>query len=237
MRSGQNSTEIRRQNKIRTALFVLEQGSVSRQEIALSLGFSLPTVFQNVNELLNAGLLCEEGEFESTGGRKAKKLSINPGYGDAAGLEVTRHHIRLVLTDMTGHMLDQNEINCAYSNTDRYYQELGKAVQAFLESNHADQSRFAGVGVSLPGILNKQLGLLQKSYTLDVSDVSLRNFSSCIPYSTCFDNDATNAACAEIRDKSSDTVFLSLNETVGGAICIGGRLYDGDNFKARNSDI
>lgn len=232
MRKRSNNTEIRRQNRSRTAQFVLERGSVSRNELALSLELSLPTVFQNVNELLEMGLLCESGEYESTGGRKAKMLSINPAFGNVVGVEISRTHIGMVLTDVSGSMHAQSEIPCAYMDTDAYYRKLGEELRLFLTSNGVDAAGLIGVGISLPGILNKQLGILQKSYILNVMDISLQKFKDYLPFPTCFNNDATNAACAEIRDRNRDAVYLSLNETVGGAICIGGELYDGDNFKS-----
>ena len=37
---------------------------------------SMPTVLQNIKELSNENLIKESGEFESSGGRKAKAISI-----------------------------------------------------------------------------------------------------------------------------------------------------------------
>ena len=43
----------------------------SRQEIAQSLGISLPTTTRNLNALQESGFIENAGEFQSTGGRKA----------------------------------------------------------------------------------------------------------------------------------------------------------------------
>ena len=71
--------EIKRLNRIRTIKYILDAKKVSRQDIAAALGFSMPTVLQNVADLIDCGLVCEAGEYGSTGGRKAKALSICEG--------------------------------------------------------------------------------------------------------------------------------------------------------------
>ena len=45
----------------------------SKAELAKELNLSMPTVLTNVNELIAKGIIAENGEYESTGGRKAKK--------------------------------------------------------------------------------------------------------------------------------------------------------------------
>lgn len=51
----------------------------------------MPTVLSNVNELLASGIAVEMGEYESTGGRKAKMISINPAYRYAVGIKLLQN--------------------------------------------------------------------------------------------------------------------------------------------------
>ena len=46
------------------------------------------------------------------------------------------------------------------------------------------------------------------------------------------ENDANCAAFAQLRGTKKDAVYLSLNDTVGGAIFLNGNLYRGDGFKS-----
>ena len=50
----------------------------SKQQIANDLNLSLPTVYQNLSELLEAGLIDYTGAQRSSGGRPAKQLSVIP---------------------------------------------------------------------------------------------------------------------------------------------------------------
>ena len=48
----------------------------TRQLLAEQCGISMPTLYQNLNELMDEGLVCDSGEEQSTGGRKARGLDI-----------------------------------------------------------------------------------------------------------------------------------------------------------------
>lgn len=199
------------------------------------LGFSMPTVFQNIIELIEMGLICEAGEYGSTGGRKAKILTLKEGFRCVVGLEVTKNHIRQVLMDMSWKVLDTIHVRCPYSNTQEYYDHLGDLVEQLLSRNAIKpdgEYGLIGVGISIPGIIDQDMALLRQSHTLGVSNISVRQFAQNIPYRTCFENDANNAAYAEIRDKQQNLVYLSLNDTVGGAIYLNGEIYKGDNYKS-----
>ena len=65
------------------------------------LNLSMPTVLSNVNELLANGIAVETGEYESTGGRKAKRISINPAYRYAVGIRITAKHAGFVLVNLS----------------------------------------------------------------------------------------------------------------------------------------
>ena len=66
-------------NKRKIAKYIYHHDGASKQEIAQELGLSMPTVLQRVKELIGEGVVTESGEYESTGGRKAKALSIAAG--------------------------------------------------------------------------------------------------------------------------------------------------------------
>ena len=57
--------ELKRNNKMRIAEYISQSASVSKAEIASGLDISMPTVLQNVKELIAAGLVEETGEYES----------------------------------------------------------------------------------------------------------------------------------------------------------------------------
>ena len=235
MRTTNSNIEIKRQNKIKIVQYILKHEKVSRQELAVALGFSLPTVFQNVTELMELGMVCEAGEYGSTGGRKAKVLKIKEGFCCAAGIEITKDDICFVLVDLN-QKLDYIERKVLpYENTQEYYSKLGEAVGELLKKNGITAkgtTQLAGVGISVPGIIDHDLGMLRESYELGVENVSIRHFSKYIPHAFCCESSANCSAYAVLNAEQKSAVYLSLSDTVRGAVFIDGKVYKGDNFCA-----
>lgn len=207
----------------------------SRQEIAAALGFSMPTVFQYVNDLMEKGLIMEAGEYGSTGGRKAKILKVCGDFRYAIGAEVKNSCVRMVLLDFSGTLVDKEIFPIQYENTFDFYQSFGACVQRFALKNSmvkANPQRLLGVGVSLPGIIDPSFGVLRQSRTLNVANVGLASFSRSIPYDVSYENDANNAAFAEMGGGDKNIVYLSLNDTVDGAIVFRSEIYRGDHFRS-----
>ena len=98
MEQKASNAEMKRLNKILASQNTsYHHGTASKQELASALGFSMPTVLQRVRELMKEGIVTESGEYESTGGRKAKVLSIESRVRFALGLDITRNHVSFVL--------------------------------------------------------------------------------------------------------------------------------------------
>ena len=81
--------------KSKILTYIIDHEATSKVELSKNLNLSMPTVLSNVNELLADKIVMETGAYESTGGRKAKRISMNPhiplcgwnrNYGKACGL-------------------------------------------------------------------------------------------------------------------------------------------------------
>ena len=80
--------------------YIINNKITSKAELAQNLSLSMPTVLSNVNELIDRNMVIEIGEYESTGGRKAKRIGINPAYKYAVGVVITANHLGIVLLNM-----------------------------------------------------------------------------------------------------------------------------------------
>ena len=128
-------------NKGRIARFISLQGTTSKAEISSRLNLSMPTTLQNVKLLIEEGIVEETGEYASTGGRKAKALSVRSGAGYGAGVDITNNHVTMVMVNGKKEMIAGKRSRIPYENSPRYYEELIKAVKAFMESQEIDQSK------------------------------------------------------------------------------------------------
>ncbi|MDD2958606.1 MAG: ROK family transcriptional regulator [Lachnospiraceae bacterium] len=224
--------EIKKKNRIKIAKFILEQGTASKNEIAAALKISMPTVLQNVKELQDAGIVIEEGEYHSNGGRKAKALSIEGSTGYAVGMDITANHITLVLVNMKRRLLCKERSRLTYADEPSYYEKMGAMLENFIFRSQVDREKILGVGISLPGIVNKEEKVLIRSHALGVGNISFHNFHNLIPYPYEIENDANCAAYAELTGKKENAVYLSLSNTVGGAIYLNNHFYLGEHFRS-----
>lgn len=232
MRNKTNVAELKISNKAKIAKFIYKQNETSKQEICQLLGLSMPTVLQNIKELVESGIVSEVGKYQSTGGRKAKVLSIADNVKYSIGIDITKNHTSFVLLDVKGTLIEKKRIRYNYESSIDYYQTLGIHLDKFIEESNIDTDKILGVGISIPGIIDEDNLMLTNSHTLKVQNISLKNFSQFINYDTCFKNDANSAAYAEISLNNKQCIYLSISNTVGGAIYMNDSIYKGDNFKS-----
>lgn len=226
------SNEKKQYNRSRIARFILKVGTASKPEIASALNLSMPTVLQNVKELTDAGVIREVGEYQSTGGRKAKTLSVVSESRYAVGMDITANHVSFVLIDLKANVVRWKRNRQSYEHSPSYYQSVRDGLDLFLQEIQVDRGKLLGTGISLPGIIDKSTATLVKSHILNVENISLQVLSQYFDQEPAYENDASAAAMAELGHHSGNAVYLSLSNTVGGAIYIDQELYPGDHFRS-----
>lgn len=210
---------------------MLQEEKTSKVELSKKLNISMPTVLSNVNELAEFGIVEEVGEYESTGGRKAKSIGIRKDFRYAVGMNLTANHIGLVLVNFGGEIEKWERKRIKFSPDVTYFQSISGEVSQFMEDVE-EKDKILGIGISLPGIIDKQNKMLLKSHALQLENYSLHILEQVMPLPVCFENDANSAMMAENLKQDANEIYLSLNNTVGGAIAMKGSLFGGENYKA-----
>ncbi len=225
--------EVKRKNRNDVFRYICKNAMVSNPDISYALKISLPTVTQITKELIEEGFVEEKGALESTGGRRAKALAVSENVGKAIGLDITKNHISLVLTDLTGEILKYERIFLPYVAEDAYYREVNDKLETFLEQNRCSEQKILGLGISFPGIIDLDKKLVTYSHVLGVKALPFEFVSSFFAYPCHFLNDANAGAYAEgIQSESMERFFyLSLSNTVGGAVYSSHGLEQGKNFR------
>lgn len=226
-----NSISKKNISKSKILSYMLAYGKTSKVELAKGLNLSMPTVLSNVNELMELGMIEEVGEYESTGGRKARTIAIRKDYKYAVGVAITAKHIVVVLVNLAGEIVKSERTRTVFSPSIEYYNKLSEVIQSFL-SEKVDRDKILGIGVSLPGIIQSDERMLLKSHALQLENYSLKMIEQIIPYPVYFENDANASMMAENIGTKENVIYLSLNNTLGGAICLNGELFSGENRKA-----
>lgn len=232
MNKNAEISDIKRLNKIKIAKWIAERGRTSKAEISVSLKLSMPTTLQNVKELVQQGIVIEEGDYQSTGGRKAKMLAIAGDLGYVIGVDITRHHMKVVAVNLRKELLYMEREQKNYEDTIEYYEYLGKRIDSFVDKHRIPVNKVVGVGISVPGIIDRNQDIILKSHVLEVENLSLKRFCQYIKYDYAVENDANSAAYAAFSGERKNAVYLSLSDTVGGAVFLQNKLYLGENYKS-----
>jgi predicted NBD/HSP70 family sugar kinase len=229
-------TERRRQtrNNIYQYMFFSDTPH-SKQEIASDLSLSLPTVHQNLAELIEAGLVRRDGTQQSTGGRRAMRLTIAENAHFAVGVSITENGLRFLAAN-----LRMQEI--AYKRTQRLtineIDDLGRLLadelEKFLDEYGLNRSKLLGVGIAIPAVIDSERNEISLAPTLHLKDISLDKITQYLPYPYYVSNDATSGGYAEWFTQTAQDcmAYLFLEIGVGGAVLLNGAPYEGENRRS-----
>ena len=216
-------------------LQMIRAGETSRAEIARATGLARSTVSQRVGALVDLGLVVEEGDARSTGGRPATRLRLNPSGGVVLAADLGAHHDRLTVSDLAGRVLAEETGQRAIA--DGPADILGWVSETFL----AQLARLGrgvdsvvGVGIGVPGPVEFAAGRAVKPpimpgwHGVSIPD----HFADALPgVAVLVDNDVNIMAVGEYRttwrDNVSDLVYVKVATGIGAGIIAGGRLQRG----------
>lgn len=207
----------------------------SKQEIARDLNLSLPTVYQNVAELLDGGLIEYAGAGQSLGGRPAMQLRIVADARVAIGISITGHRLRFTAADLSREETAYKDLSHQLNVEDAHYAEfVARQLEIFIDENGIDRSRLLGVGITLAGIILPEEQTVFYAPTLYIRNVSLKKLIEAIPYPVYTENDASSGGFAEWfgSNERESMAFLSLADGVGGAVLVNGDQYAGKNYRS-----
>lgn len=230
-----STAELRRQNRNRIYQFLYHStGPVTKQMISEGLSLSLPTITQNFRDLMESGLIRWGHSLDSTGGRKPKTIEVIDDARIALGVEITMDAIRLVAVDLRGSCLADTLVPLRFFDSDEYLCRLEEEIERLIQTNHFDRKKLLGVGIALPGVLEKETGVIALAPSLNIRKMTVQSITRHIHFPVRVENDATSGARAETWGSQDEAVraYVSISEGVGGCIMYGTHPYPGNNGRA-----
>ncbi len=204
--------------------------ALSRVAIAEETGLTRPTVSQIVGELLESGLVQEEGPGESRGGKPPTILSFTDDTYQVIGLHLSGRRIIGTVTDLRGRILAR----ASHITADTAHVVAG--LTRVLDNLCAQATRpLLGIGVSVPGVVDPLNGIVRYTAYLNWRDLPLveRLAPHCdddVPI--YLDNDTKLAALGErifgAGDGIDNMVVIMVGVSgIGAGIVIDGEIYHG----------
>ncbi len=229
------SLYIRDLNKASIFSLIHKYGPISRKELASNTDYSTATITNHVNTLLENNYVIETDKGHSTGGRRPVYLVVNPNKAYIFVLSVEVKNIDLVLFNLDFEIVENKsfEIN---SKPEEIMNEINIEIENILLNQGISENRIMGIGVSVPGIIDRENQSLVFAPNLgwkniEIADIIKKKFN----FPIIIENEANAAALGEKEFGNYDSdslVYVSINEGVGCGIIIDDRLYRGSSGNA-----
>lgn len=232
-------TERRRVTRNSIYQFIMKSREpVSKQEIAAVLGFSLPTIHQNIAELSDAGLIRVGKPKRSTGGRPPIGYEINPDARFSMAVAISSNHFRLWAGNMRQEELAFKSVPVPNVLSDEISgDQLRSEINRFILENGLGREKLLGIGITIPGVFDERNDQIVLSPTLKMKNFSMRSVigESDVPIQVM--NDSSSAGVEELLERkrngdSQDFVCLFLENGIGGAIFRDGKAFRGMNGRS-----
>ncbi len=225
----------------RSALLNLlnERGAMSRKDLAQELGVTAAAITSICADLLSSGALTEKGILreERRVGRKKIMVGINYSYRYALAITIETLDTVVTVSDLKGdfHMSKNIRTNTSIS-PEKFLEQIAEEGLHLLKTQQIPQEMLLGVGVSIPGAVDRKRGIQKAAYSLWNRTVDLRG---CLgKYFDCpilVENNINAIAKAEMifgcGRKYNNLLFLKWGPGVGSALVIQNQLYESNISK------
>ncbi|WP_438295176.1 ROK family protein [Streptomyces sp. HUAS TT7] len=237
--------DLRRDNRGAVLRRLYFDGPTSRQALGPATGLSSGSISNVVAELVADGLLEDAGVVDSDGGRPRTLLRVAPASGHLIGVDVGETRVRVELFDLVLRELAQVELALDAGGYDvgHIVGRIREGVAAVLGESGLDPERLLGVGVGVPGIVDRTSpdGAVVHGQTIGWDAVPLESLlrdSLQLPPSTRYfiENGAKTLGQAEMwfggGRGASDAAIVLFGSGVGACIVTGGAIYGGAHSSA-----
>ncbi|MFI5813033.1 ROK family transcriptional regulator [Streptomyces sp. NPDC051643] len=228
------SRDIRTANRYEVLRQIIAKSPTSRQELAAVTGLSLATVATLVGELLDLGMLTEVGFEDSAGGRPRGLVSVDASGGALIGVDIAETYVRVELFDLALNVLARaaEDMRPGESRPEQVVGHVVTAVESVVSQAGPGGARVLGVGVSVPGQVDRDTGISEYAPNWDWHDVPLLDLlSEHLAYPLHLDNPLRACTVAELWFGAArgrgDAVVVNLGTGVGAGLALGGALHRG----------
>lgn len=232
--TGATTRNIRKSNRKKIFHLIYEKNAISKQDIAAQLKISLPTVTQNIAELEKMDLIEKNGFFKSTGGRKAKIISIRAQARIALGVEIRAEGCTIAAVDLYGTVIAQQLFELPFQYCEQYFISLCKEIECFIGALKIPHSKILGLGIIIQALISDDGQRVTYGKILDCTGLNTSFFQDYFHFPCRLFHDAEAAARNELweRPDITDAVFFNIRENLSGAVIIGGKFHKANELKS-----
>ncbi len=216
--------------------------SLSCADLYVRINKSFPLIAKLLNELIEEGLVIENGYAVSTGGRRPLTYAIQEDVMYVVSVAMDQFVTRVAIMDMQNKFITQVEnIELDLAGNEKALPELIEKIEDMIQSSCIPKNKINGVGIGMPGFVNAEKGINYTFLKGPHKSIS-HTISEKIGLPVYIDNDSSLVALAEQRfgaaiDKKNAMV-INVGWGIGLGLILNGQLFRGhDGFAGEFSHI
>ncbi len=174
---GINLGNVKMSNRSAVLQVLNDQGATSRKDIAEAVGLTPATVTMICNDLLEEGIIQEigEAEEEKRAGRKKILVDINYAYRNILCISIEANETTVSITDLAGNVIGE----CVFATDTEespalFLQKVASESKSLMKKHKVAKGKILGVGVSVPGKVDRAHGVSVQSYSVWDEAVSVK---------------------------------------------------------------
>jgi predicted NBD/HSP70 family sugar kinase len=214
---------------------IRERQPISRSEISKLTGLRAGTVSSIVSRLLRSKAIYEGAEGPSSGGRKPTYLYINGENAYVLAVDIGVKDTIYAISDFNGRILMQKTLLTKGSSTE-FLAYLATEIEKTMQKHYA-RTKFAAVGVSVPGLINRNSGEVAVSPNLEWNNAPVKAIlEEKLKLPVFVENDANAAAYSELwygpldEIKVRTLLYILVVDGLGTGLIIDGKLHVGSQI-------
>jgi predicted NBD/HSP70 family sugar kinase len=214
---------------------IRERQPISRADIAKYTGLRAGTVSAIVNRLIKNNFVYEGTEGPSSGGRPPKHLFINAESIYVLAIDIGVSDTVFAVSDFNGRIIQQKSL-LTEGTPENFLNRLADEIETLVKTNYS-RAKFGAIGVSVPGLIDRETGSVETSPNLEWKNVPVRQIlMSRLDLPVYIENDANAAAFSELwygpltEAKVRTLLFVLVVEGLGTGLIINGELHVGSRL-------
>lgn len=237
--TGINLGNVKTSNRSAILKLLNDCGAMSRKDIAVKLGLTPATVTLICTDLISAGILCEKGEMEEArrAGRRKILIDINYQYSFVLSISIEAAKTCIAISNLKGRSFAVKELPTdGTQEPEKFLKKVTDEGKALMWEHGITKDRVLGIGVSVPGPVNRKSGVSLHAYRIWNESVPVGELiGKQMDLPTIVENNVKAFAEGELiygnGKEWENLLFIKWGPGVGSAIIIQGRLYDSQNSK------
>nr|WP_245674497.1 ROK family transcriptional regulator [Herbidospora cretacea] len=203
--------------------------ATTRAEIGRVTALSRPAVTHRVNELLQRGLIVEDAEGPSTGGRPPVRLRFNAAGGVVAVASLGASRTQIALCDLAGDVIERTDL---VIDVEEGPDAVLGLVMDTWEKLLGDRGPVVGVGLGVPATVEYARGRTESARVMaswtgvEIPPLIAARF----PVPVLVDNDVNVIAMGEHRGVypgERDLLFVKVSTRIGAGVVSSGSVMRG----------